>query len=81
MTPVEVVQPIVAFKPHAEISVGQRIFFAGDSMMVGVAPHLAARLRREYGLSSLDLSRQSTGLAYPGSFNWPATIEQTLEKF
>lgn len=81
ITPVEVTEPIVVFKPHAEISVGQRIFFAGDSMMQGVAPHLAARLRREYGLSSLDLSRQSTGLAYPGSFNWPATIAQTLEKY
>lgn len=47
-------------------------------MMQGVAPHLAVRLRREYGLASLDLSRQSTGLAYPKSFNWPATIAQTL---
>lgn len=72
--------PVAAFKPHAQISAGQRVFFAGDSMMQGVAPHLAARLRREYGVSSLDLSRQSTGLAYPGSFNWPATIMQTLNK-
>lgn len=72
--------PVIAFKQHAKISAGQRVFFAGDSMMQGVAPHLAARLRREHGLSSLDLSRQSTGLAYPGFFNWPATITQTLEK-
>lgn len=73
------VAPSVAqFKPYATISSGQRVFFAGDSMMQGVAPHLAVRLRREYGLSSLDLSRQSTGLAYPKSFNWPATIAQTL---
>ncbi|MGO4999142.1 SGNH/GDSL hydrolase family protein [Oceanisphaera sp. W20_SRM_FM3] len=70
--------PVAQFKPHATISVGQRVFFAGDSMMQGVAPHLAVRLRREYGLSSLDLSRQSTGLAYPKSFNWPATISKTL---
>ncbi|MDY0205375.1 MAG: SGNH family hydrolase [Pseudomonas sp.] len=69
----------VQFKQYAKISAGQRVFFAGDSMMQGVAPHLAVRLRREYGLSSIDLSRQSTGLAYPKSFNWPATIAQTLE--
>ena len=66
------------FKQQAEISTGQRVFFAGDSMMQGVAPHLSARLRREYGLSSLDLSRHSTGLAYPSAFNWPETIAQTL---
>ena len=71
-------QPVKS-KQYAKISAGQRVFFAGDSMMQGVAPHLAVRLRREYGLSSIDLSRQSTGLAYPKSFNWPATIAQTLE--
>lgn len=74
----EVIAPAVKLKQYAEISAGQRVFFAGDSMMQGVAPHLAVRLRREYGLSSIDLSRQSTGLAYPKSFNWPATIAQTL---
>lgn len=78
---VEVIsQPVVQFKQYVNISEGQRVFFAGDSMMQGVAPHLAVRLRREYGLSSIDLSRQSTGLAYPKSFNWPATIAQTLEE-
>ncbi len=73
-------QSVVAFKRGVEARAGQRILFAGDSMMQGVAPHVAARLRREYGLSSLDLSRQSTGLAYPGAFNWPATISGALEK-
>lgn len=71
--------PEVSFKQRAQVAQGQRVFFAGDSMMQGVAPHLAARLRREYGLTSVDLSRQSTGLAYPKAFNWPATIAQTLE--
>lgn len=68
----------VSPKQQAIIRAGERIFFAGDSMMQGVAPHLAARLRQEYGISGLDLSKQSTGLAYPNSFNWPATIEKTL---
>lgn len=68
-------------KQRIRLASGQRVLFAGDSMMQGVAPHLASRLRREYGLSSLDLSRQSTGLAYPKAFNWPATIEQHLERY
>lgn len=75
-----ILPPAPQFKSFAKIAAGQRVFFAGDSMMQGVAPHLAVRLRREYGLSSLDLSRQSTGLAYPKSFNWPATIAQTLDE-
>lgn len=67
-------------KRRIRLAPGQRVLFAGDSMMQGVAPHLASRLRREYGLFSLDLSRQSTGLAYPKAFNWPLTIEQQLER-
>lgn len=71
-------QPVIQFKSKARLLPGKRVFFAGDSMMQGVAPHLARRLRQEHGITSLDLSRQSTGLAYPGSFNWPRTISDTL---
>jgi len=72
----DIIQP----KEYAQLKEGDRVFFAGDSMMQGVAPHLAVRLRREYGISSIDLSKQSTGLAYPRAFNWPETIRTTLTK-
>ncbi len=72
--------PVIQFKTRATLAPGQRIFFAGDSMMQGVAPHLARRLRQEHGIASIDLSRQSTGLSYPGAFNWPRTIADTLKQ-
>jgi len=34
----------------------------------------------QYGIDSLNLSRQSTGLSYPSFFDWPATIEKTLRE-
>jgi hypothetical protein len=37
-------------------------------------------LRKQYGVETLDLSKHSTGLAYPGFFNWPDTIKETLAK-
>jgi hypothetical protein len=57
---------------------GDKVFFAGDSMMQGVAPFVEQTLRKKYGLSSINLSKQSTGLSYPKFFDWPSTIEKTL---
>lgn len=57
---------------------GDEIFFAGDSMMQGVAPHVQQYLQKNYNIKSVNLSKQSTGLAYPSLFNWPKTIEETL---
>jgi uncharacterized protein len=60
------------------LQANDRVLLAGDSMMQGVAPHLAASLRRQFGANSLDLSRHSTGLAYQSLFNWPKTIHDQL---
>jgi hypothetical protein len=57
---------------------GDKVFFVGDSMMQGVAPHMANTLHKNFNIDSIDLSRQSTGLAYPSFFNWPQTVEKTL---
>lgn len=57
---------------------GDEIFFAGDSMMQGVAPHVQQYLQKNYNIKSVNLSKQSTGLAYPSFFDWPKTIEETL---
>lgn len=58
---------------------GDKVLFAGDSMMQGVAPHLQKMLRSEHEVDSINLSKQSTGLAYPKFFDWPGTIEQTFQ--
>ena len=48
--------------------------------MQGVAPFVQKHLKQEYGVQSVNLSKQSTGLSYPNFFDWPKTIEQTLPK-
>lgn len=57
----------------------QKVFFAGDSMMQGIAPHIQKYLQ-DLGIQSLNLSKQSTGLAYPKFFDWQSTIKQTIDK-
>jgi len=54
-----------------------RVLLVGDSMMQGVAPHVARALQKA-NISSVDLSKQSTGLAYPSYFDWPATVQKAI---
>lgn len=54
------------------------VFFAGDSLMQGVAPHVQKHLQEQFNLNTVNLSKQSTGLSYPGFFDWPQTIEDTI---
>lgn len=72
--------PVVNGSPVVTLSARDEVFLVGDSMMQGVAPHLANSLLKRYGIRSINLSRQSTGLAYPGFFNWPQTVERTLRE-
>lgn len=60
------------------ISRTDQVFFAGDSLMQGVAPHVQKHLQEQYGIKTINLSKQSTGLSYPQFFNWPETIKDTL---
>lgn len=62
----------------ATLAAGDEVFLVGDSLMQGVAPHLANSLRKRYQINTINLSRQSTGLAYPGFFDWPRTVAETL---
>jgi uncharacterized protein len=62
------------------LSSTDKVLLVGDSMMQGVAPYVASGLRKQYAVETLDLSKHSTGLAYPGFFNWPDTIKEHLEK-
>lgn len=55
-----------------------QVFFAGDSMMQGVAPHVQKYLQEQFEIKTINLSKQSTGLSYPKLFNWPATIKETI---
>lgn len=58
----------------------QRILFAGDSMMQGVAPLVSRELSRRYpDWFMLDLSRQSTGLTVRRYFDWPTRIIEEMD--
>lgn len=62
------------------LSQGDKVFFAGDSLMQGIAPHIQKILKQQHNINSINLSKQSTGLSYPSAFDWPKTIENTLKK-
>ena len=64
----------------AAVRTGDKVFFAGDSLMQGVAPFEKKSLKQQYGIESINLSKRSTGLSYPKFFDWPKTIEETLQK-
>lgn len=57
----------------------ESVFFAGDSLMQGVAPHVVRLLHKANQINGVDLSKQSTGLSYPKAFNWPENIEKALD--
>lgn len=62
------------------IEKGQKVFFVGDSLMQGVAPHAMRVLLKQYGIESVNLSKQSTGLSYPKFYNWPEVARDTFIK-
>lgn len=62
------------------LAMGNRVLFIGDSLMQGGAPHVKRTLLTQWGIYSLDLSRQSTGLRHPAFFNWPKTLDMTLRQ-
>lgn len=64
----------------ARITQTQSVLFIGDSMMEGVAPHALKMLNDRYQVQGINLSKRSTGLAYPSAFNWPKAVKEALNK-
>jgi len=58
----------------------QRVVFAGDSMMQGIAPLVIRDLSLKHpDWQMTDLSKQSTGLTSRKYFDWPRTIQQEIQ--
>lgn len=58
----------------------QRILFAGDSMMQGVAPFAMRELSKQFpDWKMFDESRQSTGLTVRRYFDWPTRILELMD--
>ena len=79
VTPVPALSSPYDSQGKALLPAGKKVLLIGDSMMEGVAPRVQQMLRQEYHTQGINLSRRSTGLAYPGFFNWPVTTENALE--
>ncbi|MHC5226258.1 SGNH/GDSL hydrolase family protein [Ignatzschineria sp. LJL83] len=62
------------------VTAGDKLFFVGDSLMQGVAPRVRQSLHKSENIDGVDLSKQSTGLAYPKFYNWPQVVADTLSK-
>ena len=76
----ETASPSAAEKPTATpitLQAGSKVLFCGDSLMQGLAIHLNQALKKRK-IAYKDLSRQSTGLAYPSFFDWPKTIREEI---
>ncbi|MGC6031707.1 hypothetical protein VU661_25030, partial [Enterobacter kobei] len=58
----------------------EKVLLIGDSMMEGVAPGVLKIIREKHHVTGINLSRRSTGLAYPGFYNWPAKTAETLRQ-
>ena len=71
-------QPNYAAAEKLALSRGDKILFAGDSLMQGLVPHLTRGLRRDGIRHYLDASKQSTGFSYPATFDWPSKIKTAI---
>lgn len=54
------------------------VLFAGDSIMEGLGPVMAAQLSHRSGLSFVQAGRSSTGLCRPDFYDWPATMRNYM---
>ncbi len=57
----------------------KKALFIGDSLMQGVAPWVMRKLQNDLQVKSINLSKHSTGLTVSKFFDWPATLEKTLQ--
>lgn len=76
---IETSMPLTEDEDSITLNADDVVFFAGDSLMQGVAPYVQKWLSDQQ-IKSLNLSKQSTGLTYPKFFDWPSTIREELQK-
>lgn len=71
--------PASSKQPPLPLTTSDKVLLVGDSLMQGVAPHLV-RTFHKHGIHAIDVSRQSTGLAYPSFYDWPQAIRDLVGK-
>ena len=69
-----------AGKTPIRLGEGDRVLLIGDSMMQSLAPHIQRELLARHHIKSINLGKPSSGLRFPGYYNWPENLAAQLEE-
>ena len=69
-----------AGKTPIRLSEGDRVLLIGDSMMQSLAPHIQRELLARHHIKSINRGKPSSGLRFPGYYNWPENLAAQLEE-
>ena len=69
-----------AGKTPIRLGEGDRVLLIGDSMMQSLAPHIQRELLARHHIKSINRGKPSSGLRFPGYYNWPENLTAQLEE-
>ena len=69
-----------AGKTPIRLGEGDRVLLIGDSMMQSLAPHIQRELLARHHIKSINRGKPSSGLRFPGYYNWPENLAAQLEE-
>ena len=72
--------PLPAGKTPIRLGEGDRVLLIGDSMMQSLAPHIQRELLARHHIKSINRGKPSSGLRFPGYYNWPENLAAQLEE-
>ena len=73
-------EPAPAGKTPIRLGEGDRVLLIGDSMMQSLAPHIQRELLARHHIKSINRGKPSSGLRFPGYYNWPENLAAQLEE-
>ena len=73
-------EPLPAGKIPIRLGEGDRVLLIGDSMMQSLAPHIQRELLARHHIKSINRGKPSSGLRFPGYYNWPENLAAQLEE-
>ena len=72
--------PAPGEKAPIRLGEGDRVLLIGDSMMQSLAPHIQRELLARHHIKSINRGKPSSGLRFPGYYNWPENLASQLEE-
>ena len=74
------VAPEPAGKTPIQLGENDRVLLIGDSMMQSLAPHIQRELLARHHIKSINRGKPSSGLRFPGYYNWPENLGTLLDE-